>query len=354
MGFEHPAFLLLPVVWWLAVRRRRRQPGLPFAPVGLFAAQLRPAPVKTRLPAWLGTLLLLLLILAAAGFHYSQTIIHHTRESRWLMLVQDLSGSTRRPSGSPGKTLGDIALDGLKNFVRQRPPEDLIGLVAFSSYARLLAPLTFDREIIMDKLNQLDRHSTNPVVRRLSAGGATNVSYAVWLAMCSFFMTLPQEQRPSFAELRDLRLRLAGRREVAVPAPLQVLAGRKGLAIILFTDGRIKATAASRDLPDFITLGMLLKKLGIHLYLIAVDGRVDGQVAALMRQMPGRLFLLPGRLNREKMLAIYAAINALERNRMLATSETVPRQTRPWLTGLAFFLFLGLAALRLTPEFARW
>ncbi|NPA25059.1 MAG: VWA domain-containing protein, partial [Deltaproteobacteria bacterium] len=338
----------------------RRKARTSFAPAALFAGKLRPDPIKTRLPRWLGNAILLVLVVAAAGFHYSETVIRHHRESRWLMLVQDLSGSMRRPSGTPGKTLGDIALDGLKTFVAKRPPEDMIGLVAFSSYARLLAPLTFDRGILMNKLNQLDRNSTSPEIRRLSVGGATNVSYAVWLAMCSFFVTLPQEQRPGFAELRDLRYRLSGEEalEVAVPAPFRALADRKGLAIILFTDGRIRASSSRRDrergLPDFIALGNFLRKLGIRLYLIAVDGRVEPQIATMMQEMPGGLFLMPGRLNREKMLEIYASINALERNRMLATSTMVPRQTRPALAGLGLALFLFLAGLELTPAFARW
>ena len=359
MGFEHPAAFLLGFIWWLLARRW--QPAATrFAPASLFAASLRPDPVRTRLPRWLGKSLLLLLILAAAGFHYSETVVHHHRESRWLMLVQDLSGSMRRPSGTAGKTLGDVALDGLKTFVRKRPPEDMIGLVAFSSYARLLAPLTFDRRILMNKLNQLDRNSTSPEIRRLSVGGATNVSYAVWLAMCSFFVTLPQEQRPGFAELRDLRFRLSGEKamEVAVPARFQALAGKKGLAIILFTDGRIKASSSSRDrergLPDFVALGNFLRKLKIRLYLIAVDGRVEPQITTMMKKMPGGLFLMPGSLSREKMLKIYASINALEQNRMLSTSQTVPRQTRPWLTGLALVVFFLLAGIRLTPAFARW
>jgi hypothetical protein len=359
MGFEHPAAFLLGIVWWLLARRRRR-PATTFAPAGRFADSLRPDTGKTRLPRYLGQALLLSLILATAGFYYSERVIHHHRESRWLMLVQDLSGSMRRPSGTSGKTLGDVALDGLKTFVERRPPEDMIGLVAFSSYARLLAPLTFDRKIIMNKLNLLGRNSTSPEVRRLSVGGATNVSYAVWVAMCSFFMTLPKEERPGFRELRDLRFRLSGEKamEVAVPAPFRALADKQGLAIILFTDGRIKAASSSRDrergLPDFIALGNFLRKLKIRLYLIAVDGRVEAKITEMMRKMPGGLFLMPGSLSRKKMLEIYASIDALEQNRMLSTSETVPRQTRPGLAGLAFTLFLLLAGLRLIPTLARW
>ncbi len=359
MGFEHPAVFLLALAGWFLLRVHRR-PETVFAPAALFAENLRPDPVKTRLPRFLGYLLLGLVLLAAAGFHYSETVVHHTRESRWLMLVQDLSGSMRRPSGSPGKTLGDVALNGLETFVKRRPPEDMIGLVAFSSYARLLAPLTFDRKIIMDKLKLLERNSTSPEIRRLSVGGATNVSYAVWVAMCSFFMTLPRDQRPGFTELRDLRFRLSGKNamRVAVPAPFRALADKAGLAIILFTDGRIKASPSSRDrergLPDFVALVNFLRRLKIRFYLIAVDGRVETKVAAMMKNMPGGLFLMPGSLNREKMLEIYNSINALEQNRMLSSSETVPRQTRPLLAGLGFAVFLLLAGLKLTPAFARW
>ncbi len=364
MGFEYPQALLLGLVvgLWLFFKRSQNRTLIHFAPAALFATELTPGRKQKYLPYILAGSAVISLILAAANYRYADLHQQSRRESRWLMLVQDLSGSMYRPSGGePGKTLGDVALDGISSFIKQRPPEDMIGLVAFSSVARLLAPLTFDRRILHDKLKHLDRRDASRISRQLAVGGATNASYAVWLAMCSFFMILPQEARPAFDELQDLRYLLAGdnRNPVTVPAELKGLGRERGCAIILFTDGRIKAgTANSRDqkrgLPDFITLMDFLKRVGIRLYIIAVDGKVDTGIAKAMNSTPGRLFLMPGHISRAAMRRVYGEINTLEKNRLLELSETVPRPTRPgfMLAALVFFALFGI--LKIRPGYSRW
>ncbi|MEA1923522.1 MAG: VWA domain-containing protein [Pseudomonadota bacterium] len=361
MGFEYPLALLLvlPLFWF--GQRSRKLPAVDFAPAVIFAQDLKPGWWQLNLPRFLAYAVLICLLLACANYRYAETREQSYRESRWLMLVQDLSGSMHRPSGSvAGETFADIALDGLSSFVKRRPPEDMIGLVAFSSFARLLAPLTFDRQIIRDKLKQLDRREASRISRQLAVGGATNASYAVWLAMSAFFMILPKEARPSFTELQDLRYLLSGenREKVAVPAKLKGLGLERGVAIILFTDGRIKVSRNGRDqergLPDFVSLVKFLERVGIRLYIIAVDGRVEAEVEEVLNDAPGRLFLMPGRLSRAAMREIYSEINSLEKNRLLSISETVPRPTRPGFA-IAALCFLGLYGIvRILPTFTRW
>lgn len=365
MGFEYPQALLLilPAAGlWLFLKRSKKTAVINFPPARLSASELRPDRRQRYLPLILASAALISLILAAANYRYAELKQQSRRESRWLMLVQDLSGSMYRPSGGePGKTLGDVALDGISSFIRQRPPGDMIGLVAFSSIARLLAPLTFDRRILDEKLKHLDRRDGSRISRQLAVGGATNASYAVWLAMCSFFMMLPQEARPAYDELKDLRYLLSGdnRDPVTVPAALQGLGREKGCAIILFTDGRIKAGLAdSRDrkrgLPDFIKLMDFLKRVGIRFYIIAVDGKVDQEIAKAMGSTPGRLFLMPGHINRAAMRRIYGEINTLEKNRLLHLSETVPRPTRPGFMLAALFFLTLFGIIKINPGYRRW
>ncbi len=361
MGFEYPlSLLLLLLIFWCG-RRSKKLPIVDFSPAVIFAQELQPGWLQLNLPRLLANAVLICLVLACANYRYAEIQQKNYRESRWLMLVQDLSGSMYRPSGNlAGETLGDVALDGLRSFVKHRPPEDMIGLVAFSNFARLLAPLTFDRQIIMDKLKLIDRRAASRLTRQLAVGGATNVSYAVWLAMSSFFMMLPKEARPSFAELKDLRYLLSGEslEKVAVPAKLKGLGLERGVAIILFTDGRIKVLRNGRDhgqgLPDFVSLVKFLERVGIRLYIIAVDGNVEAEVEKVLNATPGRLFLMPGRLSRVAMREIYSEINTLEKNRLLSFTEIVLRSTRPGFAIAALF-FLGFYGIvRILPTFVRW
>jgi len=365
MGFEYPQALLLgPLalgLWWFR-QQRKRPTAVNFAPAALFASELQPGSTQKYLPRILAYAALTCLILACANYRYADIQQQSQRESRWLMLVQDLSGSMYRPSGGePGETLGDVSLDGINSFIKQRPEEDMIGLVAFSSVARLLAPLTFDRRILYDKLDQLDRKNASRISRQLAVGGATNASYAVWLAMCSFFMMRPKDTRPAFAELKDLRYLLAGsnRNPVTVPAKFRDLGREGGTAIILFTDGRIKATHSNprnreQGLPDFISLIDFLERVGIRLYIIAVDGKVESDIAKAMDSTPGRLFLMPGHINKIAMRKIYDEINTLEKNRLLNISTTVPRSTRPGFMLAALSLLTLFGIIKITPGYSHW
>ena len=107
-------------------------------------------------------------------------------------------------------TLGDVALDGARAFIDMRSTDDLIGIVAFSSFAKVIAPPAFDKDILKKKLELLSRRADSFIFRELTVGGATNASYAAWLAVCVFFMLLPEENQPSYEEINDLRYALVG------------------------------------------------------------------------------------------------------------------------------------------------
>lgn len=364
MDMEHPLALLLlamiPALWMLKRTWARRTR---FAMVSVVGRALQPGVLKRFGPDVLDGAVVLFLILALANGRYAVFQERTEIESRWIMLVQDLSGSMNRPSDVPGRTLGDVSREALRAFIGMRREGDLIGLMAFSSYAKLVCPPTFDREILLSKLAMLDRRSDSAVFRELTAGGATNASYAAWLALSAFFMLLPRENQPSFEELRDLRHALLGRtlESVRVPARLKALDFGRGMAIVLFTDGRIEATAESGDaaagLPNFVNVARLIRQLGVRLYLVVTGDRVDGDVARAVIGPDGggagHLFFMPRTADPEKIRRVFQSINDMEKNRLLALVEEKRRETRPMFAALAMAALIAGWAARLAPVTGR-
>ncbi len=365
-GIQYPYTLLLLICIPAVIRLKRgRFPKTGFSAVSLIVGELEPGFVKKHGLDFLSAMAMVCLILALANIRYSSFFETTHLESRWIMIVQDMSGSMNRPGSEDGDlTLGDIALEGSNAFVKMRHEDDLIGLVAFSSYAKLVSPPTFDKKILKEKLQLLSRQSDSILFRELAAGGATNASYAVWLALCGFFMLLPEDHQPSFEELRDFRHALLGEtlRRVHLPEKLRRAAFGQGMAVVLFTDGRIEANLGDADvrngLPNFINVVELLKRLGVRLYLIVVGGGVNAQVKAAMEDSEegktvGRIFLMPDRFGPEKMKAVYEAIHEMEKNRLLVRISERKRETRPMFTWVAMGLLMACSFLKVTPWFRK-
>ncbi|WP_373499440.1 VWA domain-containing protein [Desulfococcus sp.] len=364
MDIANPAALtLLAAIPALLVLKRAWTRPTGFSLVAMVDRDLRPGPVKRFGPDILDGAVVLLLVLAIANPRYAVTRETTRLESRWIMLVQDLSGSMNRPSDVPGKTLGDVSREALRSFIGLRRERDLIGLMAFSSHAKLVCPPTFDREILAEKLSMLDRRSDSAVFRELTAGGATNASYAAWLALSSFFMLLPRENQPTFAELRDFRHGLSGRtlETVPVPARLGGIGFGRGMAIVLFTDGRIEANAGPADaaagLPNFVNVARLIRKLGVRLYLVVTGDRVDDEVARAVAGpdggAAGRLFFMPRTADAERIGRVFQTIHDMEKNRLLATVEHKRREARPVLAAMAAAALIASWAVRIAPATGR-
>jgi hypothetical protein len=303
-------------------------------------------------------------ILAVANIQYS-SIWHKTYlESKWIMIVQDLSGSMNRPGGEAGLTLGDVALGGARAFVDMRHKDDLIGLIGFSSYAKMICPPTFDKDILKAKLDLLSRESDSIVFRELTVGGATNASYAAWLALCTFFMLLPEESQLSFEQLRDFRFSLVGKtlKRVEVPEKLKRIQFGHGMAIVLFTDGRIEANKGDEDarkgLPNFVNVIELIKALGVKIYLIVVGGEVNPEVEAAVQSTKkesrvGRIFYMPRTFSVEKIKEVYGNIHDMEKNRLLVKISKKKKEMR-WAFGcIAMGFLIAFCFLRLTPWFRK-
>lgn len=363
--FQYPwalvLLLLIPPTFYF---KRKYAVKTGFSAVALISKKLGPNIIKKYGIDFLAILFMVFAILAIANIQYSSVWQKTLLESKWIMIVQDLSGSMNRPSAEAGLTLGDIALAGAKSFIDLRHKDDLIGVVGFSSYAKLISPPTFDKEILKEKLALLGRESDSIVFRELTVGGATNASYAAWLALCVFFMLLPEENQLSFAELNDFRYSLLGKtlRKVEIPEKLTKVKFGHGMAMVLFTDGRIEANKSDEDvkkgLPNFVNVVKLIQKLGVKLYLIVVGGEVNEEVRSAIEEEEegsrvGRIFYMPRTFYLEKIKEVYSKINEMEKNKLLIKIFRKKKETR-WIFSLIAIDFLMLSCfLSVTPWFRK-
>ena len=339
--FQYPLALALllfvPAVFWLG---KKRFVPTGYSSVGLIARCARPGWLQRNAVVIPGYGFMILAVLSVANLRYDVQFEKRYRESKWIMIVQDLSGSMNRPSGTdPNKTLGDVSLEAVEAFVGMRRPEDLIGLIAFSSHARLVAPPTFDRRILFERLALLRRETDSSIFREMTTGGATNASYAAWLALCTFFTLMPENKRPDVRDLQDLRRSLSGTASLRVDLPPSLsepdLGG--GMAIVLFTDGRIEAGGGAesvrKGLPNFVNVVRLLRKIDIRLHIIVVGDSVDPEIGRAMASdshgsVSGRIFHMPRRFDGPTISAAYEAIHRLEPNRLLFETVRIQKETR--------------------------
>jgi Ca-activated chloride channel homolog len=361
MDIEYPwALLLVPFIPLLFVAVRKRTVRTGFSRVEALDRDLRPGLLKAYGPDLLAGVAMLLMVLAVANFRYSSYWQKTYPESKWIMLVQDLSGSMGRSSGDAGSlTLGDVALEGASSFIDMRGKDDLIGIIAFSNVAQLIAPPSFDRNILKSRLELLRRKNDSSLFRDLTMGGETNASYATWLAVCVFFMFLPEESQPSYEQINDLRNSLMGRGNtpVSIPAKLKNIQFGRGMAIVLFTDGRIEANKNTEDIDgllNFVNVIGLIRQLGIKLYIVVVGGDVSNEVRQALEEpagsvSAGRIFYMPRVLDQGQITAVYDNINRMEKNRLLVKLEKRKKDTRGPLALAAAGLLVVHCLLRVLP-----
>jgi hypothetical protein len=364
MDIQYPwaLFLLLLIPAVLKLRRKFRS-TVGFSGVLFLTSRVEMPFFKRYAEEFLLAGVMAAIIFAIVNIRYSSYWHKSFMESKWIMIIQDLSGSMNR-IGSQGDniTLGDIALQGAREFIAMRDRDDLIGIIAFSSFAQLIAPPTFDKSILEKKMELLSRRADSSIFRELTVGGATNASYAAWLGLCVFFMLLPEEQQPSIEEMDSFRYALLGKtqQKIEIPQKLKHVRFGQGMAIVIFSDGRIEANQSEEDirkgLPNFANVVKLLKLLGVRVYLIAVDPDVNREVKDVFQEDggegSGRIFYLPT-VDRESIAQVYQQIHRLEKNKLLVQISRRKKDTRHVLATTAMCLLLLFAIMKTTPWFRR-
>jgi len=147
--------LLLPVIALYIWREPRRHPALAVSSLARFAPRARGWKVKARHLLFVLELLALSLWIVAMARPQSGSTVRNTNINALdIMLVLDISGSMQAIDFQPNNRLY-VAKQVLTEFIRGRK-EDRIGLVCFAHDAYTECPLTFDYDILIEFLDQVD------------------------------------------------------------------------------------------------------------------------------------------------------------------------------------------------------
>ncbi len=157
MRLEWPLLLLSLLVvpaalaTYLVLERRRARYAVRYTNLEVLAGVASIAPRWRRLvPA---ALVLLALTAALAALARPQVSVSAAREEASVALAIDTSGSMFAEDVKPTR-LG-AAQEAVRRFLEKLPEKYRVGMVTFSSEAVVAAPLTHDREVVLDGLEFL-------------------------------------------------------------------------------------------------------------------------------------------------------------------------------------------------------
>jgi Ca-activated chloride channel family protein len=346
--FQWPAVLLLlalvPVV--LLVSRARAPGGAVLHP-GVPLARLAGVSLRARLaflPRALRALALALLIVALARPQDVLGTVRTKTEGVAIQLVIDRSSSMNETINFEGRpmtrfeTVKRVASEFIAGNGRDLEGRagDMIGVIAFGSYADTICPLVRDHAALLDLIGRLE---ISPV--RSEQGTAIGDSVAL-----------------AAARLRDAEREIARSARDATPPDFTI----RSKSVILLTDGM-----NNRGEIAPLQAAELCAEWGIRLYTIGVGeddsvtiagmriargGGVDTATMSAMAERTGGRFWMAH--DGEDLREIHAEIDALEKTR-IETTETVDHRERyaPFaaaaLALLALETLLGATLLRRSP-----
>ena len=182
MTFASPVFLLslllvpAALAAYVLVQRRRSRYAVRFTNVDLLANL---APKTPRWRRHVPTVLYLTAI-AALGLALARPsmALAVPRDDATVILTLDVSGSMEATDVSPSRL--DAAKQAASDFVQQLPPRFQVGLVVFSTDARLVHAPTTDRGAVLQAIQQL------------RAGGGTALGDAIGLSVDAARMATAQ------------------------------------------------------------------------------------------------------------------------------------------------------------------
>ena len=251
---------------------------------------------------------------------YSQTDVH----SRGLdiVLLLDLSSSmqeeigltaeqrSRTPTGPAGKTRLDATKDALKAFVRART-DDRIGLVVFSNYPYVVAPLTFDHDYLLRYIDFVDDQI-------LQGEGQTAIGDG--LALANYMLA---------------RNRASG--------------ARSNQVIVLFTDGEY-----NRGRDPIEVLGES-NEARIRVHLIAVDLDEDVKERPAVRDLMLTVERHGGRYfdadSERDLIAASRTVDQIEKTMLVSRVYVHDVPVYQWFVIPALVCLAGAMGLRAVPYF---
>lgn len=328
--FEFASFwalllLPLPLLLWLMLPKARVHVAaalrVPFFAqmASLITSKARPLSVKTSLSFM--ALIWVLLIFALAGPRWVGAPEPLTREGYNIFLILDVSGSmamTDMVSHGHSVTRLSMVKRAASSFVKARY-NDKLGLILFGARAYLQTPLTYDKQNILDRIDD----ATVGL-----AGNTSSIGDALGLAVKRFKETTA-----------------------------------KGRVVILLTDG-----ANNSGVLDPLQAAVLAKDEGIKVHTIGLAPNPNAQMNSMLQGLnvvadldektleliaektDGRYFRAS---DGASLASIYQSISALEPVTHDAATLRPQHEYYPWPLALALFLFFYWLALNAGLDITR-
>ncbi len=247
---------------------------------------------------------------------------------RDIMLAVDLSGSMdERDLGTRGNRL-DVVKATADAFI-QRRVGDRVGLIFFSDRAYLQAPLTFDREVVRELLDEANVGLTG---QRTAIGDAIAIGLKRLRESFAQTPTTTHDKHQSRHDSQVLILLTDGANNAGVTEPQQATAIAKKLGIKIYTigvggKGRVVNTVFGKQLLQTSDLD-------------------EPALQAIAKATGGRYFRAT---DPDELEAIYQAIDQLEpidRDPDFLRPELALYYYPALLSLLCFALLLGLASIK--------
>lgn len=320
MTFGQPwwllALLLLPAAWWL----RRQKWGEPAAVDYPEAASVRGAFRGGRRPGsgWAEALRFVVLGLALLAASQPQWL-HSTQLQQAtgldLLLALDISGSMSARDFEPQNRLQAAKTEARAFVARQK--SNRLGLVAFAAHAFTVCPLTLDYAALLTLMDQLSI-------------GMTTDGTAIGMAIATCVNRLKDSEAPS----KVVVLLTDGRNNAGRVDPLTAAELAAALKIRIYTIGMGE--------PEGGTI-LVKNAAGEETALLNPDGSVhmeamDEPTLQQIAQLTGGKYFRA--TDRNKLRAIYAEIQALEKSRLASKRYTAREDLGLWLLLAASLVLL--------------
>ncbi|MBM3199967.1 VWA domain-containing protein [Candidatus Woesearchaeota archaeon] len=361
------AFLLLLLLLPLLLLRKKKKNQLGFPNLkGLTSKIPQASWMKRNLLKILEALTITLFVIALANPLQTVEKSREVKETRLIVIVEDLSGSMYNSVDYYNPSLGSrhiLALDSAHKFAGLRfdntkePSSDYLALIAFADYSKLICPFTNDMEIIHRRIEFLK-------VNDGQVGGGTEISEAVWLTINLFINYLPKEERPTVGEIMSMKEALIGNDEgdIWLPKSLKGKDFGKGKIAIILSDGEFYISSAydiRGKTPNAIRAIRLMRMLGIKSYFILMNPQVDPRLEKAITSAKNEkelrtagqiLALKPDMSNIDR---VYDKINELEKTQLILEDFRQKKGTSWAFTLLGFVSLVVYAFLSYSKPFRR-
>lgn len=358
ISFGNPAALaLLAVVLLQALPRRARGAPRHYVVFNLPRAVARglPAPPRLRrLPSYLLLVFLAVLVLAIAEPRLGTTEEYLVQESKTIVQQIDTSGSML---GTPIKNVQAVA----EEFIRERPKEDRLGLIAFDDVAMGGIPTT-NHDGLIKELRAI----------KIIPGRGTQVGIGLFKALESFIE-------------EDVEARLAEDRTLDVPAreakfremrrELEVFASHllrreagdfmpqlhgvadpravgRGKVLIVLTDADFLAPDSPEERINYVRVLEYFERFGLtRLYMLSPALGLPKELTEVFRRNEGWRFYQFSTRDHDRLREMFHEISRIEKAPTLVAFKTEHRDITLWFAPSLGLVLLATALGVLVPRF---